>query len=68
MDKQLLRVGTENLIIKSQLKARSEFSLLLGARHEFVYLPDYYPWLSVNGTWKGAFGHLINDNRIDWKQ
>jgi hypothetical protein len=67
MEKQSMRVGTDKLIIKSQLNPRDEFNLLFGARYEFVYLPDYWPWQRVNGTWTGAAGHLINDNRMDWK-
>ena len=67
MAKQLLRVGTNKLIIKSQLNARDGFNLLFGARYEFVDL-DYLPWQRVNGTWTGALGHLLNDNRLDWKQ
>jgi hypothetical protein len=68
MEKQLLRVGTEKLIIKSQLNARDKYNLLFGARHEFVNLVDYWPWKREDGTWEGALGHLMNDNRVDWKQ
>ncbi len=68
MEKQLMRVGTYDLETKSKLNARSISSLLLGARHEFVYLLDFDPWQRVNGTWMGALGHLLNDNRMDWKQ
>ncbi len=68
MEKQLMRVGTDELIIKSQLNARDGFNLLFGAYYEFVYLPDYYPWQRVNVTWTGALSHLMNGNRMDWKQ
>ncbi len=68
MEKQLMRVGTNKLSIKSQLDARDISYLLFGARREFVDLPDYWPWQHVNGTWTGALGHLMNDNRMDWKQ
>jgi hypothetical protein len=68
MDKQFMRVGTSNLETKSQVNHRDGFNLLLGARHEFVYLADFYPWQRVNGTWTGAFGHLMNDNHQHWKQ
>ncbi len=68
MEKQFMRVGTDDLETKSKLNARDGYDLLFGARHEFVYLPDYWPWQRVNGTWTGALGHLMNDNRMDWKQ
>ncbi len=68
MGKNMMRVGNFNLETKSKLNARDGFNLLFGARHEFVYLPDYLPWQRVNGTWMGALGHLINDNCMDWKQ
>jgi hypothetical protein len=63
-----MRVGTDKLNIKSQLNARDGFSLLFGARQKFVYLTTYDPWQCENGTWMGALGHLINDNRVNWKQ
>ncbi len=62
MEKKLMRVGTDDLEIKSKLNTRDGFNLLFGARREFVYLTDFYPWRYVNGTWTGAFGHLLNDN------
>ncbi len=68
MEKQIMRVGTDDLETKSTLNPRNGFNLLFGARYEFVYLPDYSPWQRVNGTWTGALGHLMNDNRMDWKQ
>jgi uncharacterized protein with NRDE domain len=68
MEKQLMRVGTEYLNIKSKMNQRDGFNLLLGARHEFVYLTDYYPLQRVNGTWTGALSHLINDNHEHWNQ
>ncbi len=63
MENKLLRVGTD----KSQLNARDASILPFGARHEFVYLRDFWPWHYVNGTWTGAPGHLLHDNRMDWK-
>ena len=66
MEKQL-RVGTDKLMNKSQLNARDESNLRFGAHHKFVYLPDSNLWQHVNGTWTGALGHLINDNRMNWK-
>ena len=66
MEKQLIRVGTEDMEIKSKLNPRDGFNLLFGARHEFVYLANFHPWQHVNGTWTGALGHLMNDNRMDW--
>ncbi len=70
MEKQLMRVGTDinNVETYLKLRVRDKLHLLFGARHEFVYLPDYDPWQLVNGTWTGALGHLMNDNRMDWKQ
>jgi len=67
MEKKLMRVGAE-LETKSKLNARDISNLLFGARYEFVYLPDYSPWQRVNGIWNGALGHLLDDNRMDWKQ
>ncbi len=64
----MIRVGTDKLNINSQLNPRDRFNLIFGARHEFVYLSDFNPWQRVNGTWKGALSHLMNDNRMDWKQ
>ena len=68
MEKQTMRVGSDDLETKSKLNPRDGFNLLFGARHEFVYLPDFDPWQHVNDTWMGAFGHLMNDNRMDWEQ
>jgi hypothetical protein len=68
MEKQLIRVGTNKLIIKSQLNPRDGFDLLFGAHHEFVPLTDFNPWQLVNGTWTGAFGHVMNDNDVHWKR
>ncbi len=68
MEKQLMRVGTEHLETKSKLNPRDGFNLLFGARYEFIYLADFWPWQPVNGTWVGALGHLLNDNCMDWKQ
>jgi hypothetical protein len=63
MEKQLMRVGTD-LKIRSKLNPRDGINLLFGARHKFVYLADYDPWQLVNGTWRGALGHLMNDNNV----
>ncbi len=68
MEKQFLRVGTGDLKTKSKFNPRDGLNLLFGARHKFVYLADDLSWQHVNGTWMGALGHLMNDNRIDWKQ
>jgi hypothetical protein len=68
MEKKFMRIGTEKVFIKSELNPRDGFNLLLGARHEFVYLADFYPWQRVNGTWTGALGHLLNDNYLHWRQ
>ncbi len=70
MEKQLMRVGINVpvLNIKSQLDPRDVLNLLFGARHEFVYLPDFWPFQYMNGSGMGALGHLLNDNRKDWKQ
>jgi hypothetical protein len=63
MEKLLMRVGTE-----TKLNPRDEINPLFGASYEFVHLADYWPWQLVNGTWTGALGHLMDDNRADWKQ
>jgi hypothetical protein len=62
---KLMRVGTEKFKTIQKLDARDGHNLLFGARYKFVYLTDYNdPWQLMNGTWKGALGHLMNDNRV----
>ncbi len=68
MEEQMMRVGTYDLETKSKLNPRDGFNLMLGAHHEFVYLPDFWPWQRVNGTWTGGLGYLLNDYRMDWKR
>ena len=63
METQYMRVATNKLITKSQFNLPDRLKLLFGARHEFVYQADYLPLQLVNATWKGALGHLINDNK-----
>ncbi len=67
MKNNLIRIGTADFVNKSALLKINAFDLLFNGFYEFVYLPDYYPWLLVNGTWTGALGHLMDDNRMDWK-
>jgi hypothetical protein len=61
MEKELIRIGTNKFVNKSTLDTADAFDLIFRGIYEFVYLPDYDPWLLVNGTWTGGFGHLIND-------
>jgi hypothetical protein len=60
MQKQLVRIGTERHVNESKLNEFYAFDLIYGGFYEFVYIPDYYPWKLLNGTWTGALGHLIN--------
>ncbi len=61
---QLIRIGSENFVNRSELNAFGAFDLLFGGFHEFVYVVDFEPWLLVNGSWTGVLGHLMNDNRM----
>ncbi len=61
MGKELIRIGSSKFVNQSTLDKADAFDFLFRGIYEFVYLPDYYPWLLVNGTWTGGFGHLIND-------
>ncbi len=63
MKKGSIRIGTENLVDRTNLLKLNAFDLLFDRYHEFVHIPDYYPWLLVNGSWTGALGQLMNDNR-----
>ena len=61
--KELIRLGTVANV--TTLEKSVAFDLLFDGFHKFVYLPDYVPWLYTNGTWTGAFGHLMNGMRMD---
>ncbi len=63
MNKDRIRIGSLDMVNKSTLDEYDAFDLIFGGFEEFVYVPDYYPWELVNGTWTGAFGHLMNDIR-----
>ena len=62
LNKGSIRIGTQNFANVSILSKLNAFDLMFTGRHEFVYIPDYMPWLHMNGTWTGALGHLMNDN------
>jgi hypothetical protein len=61
MKRQLIRIGTEKFANISKLNKYNAFDLLFGHFHELVYVPEYFPWQHVNGTWTGAIGDLMND-------
>jgi hypothetical protein len=67
MNKQLFRIGT-SIVNGSEWSKAEAFDLLFGGYHEFVYLPDFYPIQLLNGTWIGAFRHIIDGHAVEWKQ
>jgi hypothetical protein len=66
MKKEHIRIGTNNFTNASELDKLLAFNLLYGNIYEFIYTPDFYPWMFVNGSWTGALGYLMNDNQMDW--
>jgi hypothetical protein len=58
MHKELIRIGTENLVNRSELYKSAAFDLLFGGNYEFVYLPDYNQLMNET---TGAMAHLMND-------
>ncbi len=66
MKRELIRIGTESN--GSELSKANGFDILFAGFHEFVYLPDYSSNQLVNGTWRGAFGHIIKGHAMEWKQ
>ena len=62
MRREKFRIGSPVPVNESQLREASGFDVLFHAYHEFVHLPDYDPWQRVNGTWRGGFKHILNDN------
>jgi hypothetical protein len=68
MKTEQIRVGVEHAVNRSELNKFLAFDLLYGGYHQFVHVPNYNPWLLVNGSWTGALGHLMNDNRMDWRE
>ena len=69
MKKELMRIGTDKFVNESSLDRNYAFDLIFGSyNYEFVYIPDYYPWQRVNGTWTGVLDHLMNDIQMDLKQ
>lgn len=65
MRNEFIRVGTRKFVNESSLDELDALDLLLSGFHEFVYIPDYSPYLRVNGTWTGVFGHIMNDTQMD---
>ena len=61
MPRELIRIGSPYLANESELRTTAGFEVLFGGYHEFVYIPDSDPWLKVNGTWRGALGHILDD-------
>jgi hypothetical protein len=61
MPRELFRIGSPLLANESVLRTTAGFEMLFGGYHEFVYIPDFDPWLQVNGTWKGALAHILSD-------
>jgi hypothetical protein len=64
MHTELIRIGTGSFVNETELNKDYAFDLLFGGFHEFVYIPDYWQWQLVNGTWAGALGHLMNDTQM----
>ncbi len=63
--RELFRIGSPLLANESKLLKTGGFDVLFHGYHEFVYLADFDPWLRVNGTWRGALAHILND-LITW--
>ncbi len=59
---ELFRIGSPVFANESKLNKLQGHDALFSRNHEFVYLPDFDPWQRVNGTWREALGHLLNDN------
>jgi hypothetical protein len=64
---KLIRVGTDELMYSTVLNPNEAFDLIYNGFSVLVNISNYLPWQHVNGTWTGAFGHLIDDNQTDWK-
>ncbi len=59
---RLFHIGSPSFANESKLRSSDGFDALFNSRNsEFVYLPDFEPWLRVNGTWQGALGHILDD-------
>lgn len=64
MKRDVLRIGTDTFVNVSELQTSAGFDALFNQNYEFVYVPEFYPWNRVNGTWQGALGHIQNDNHL----
>jgi hypothetical protein len=65
---ELIRIGVDDLVNKSELDTSNAFNLVFGDYHELVYVPDDdIAWQVVNGSWNGAMGYLMNGIRMDWR-
>jgi hypothetical protein len=65
MNHELIRIGSDVFVNKSELYKTGGFDALFNHNYEFVYVPDFGSWQPVNGTWQGIFGLLENDHHID---
>ncbi len=63
MKKERLRVGTYTYV--NETVTEKVYDLLFGSAYELVYVPDFYPWEVVNGTWTGVLGYLMNDMQME---
>jgi hypothetical protein len=63
MTSDRFRIGSPVFVNESHLHKSAGFDALFDRYHEFVYIPDFFPWQRVNGTWKGALGHLLEDEK-----
>jgi hypothetical protein len=66
MTKQLIRIGIDNISRQKKILKAIGFDMLFDGRHELVYIPNYEPWMFVNGSWTGALGHLMNGTQLNW--
>ncbi len=61
MPRELIRIGSPLFANESELNERTGFDVIFNKNYQFVHIPDFDPLLRVNGTWRGALGHLQND-------
>lgn len=64
VQKELIRIATDAFANQSRLDEYNAFDLLFDGFSELIYLPDYDPWQRVNGSWAGAFAHILNGYQI----
>ncbi len=63
MPRETFCIGSPLLANESKLVRTTGFDAIFNKNYEFVYISDFDPWQRVNGTWRGALGHLLNDNK-----